>query len=129
MSLFDVSLGPSGAGMCVNTVWIDGIVRANGISHTASPGDDRRIIRQKETAILGPVAVRIDRNVCDRQVLPDEKRRIGEATVQCSESAGSGSAFPRDHVPVALEPSSQRPEAQRADDASCCALFEEQPLH
>src|SRR5580704_14450121 len=42
----------SRAGVWVNTVWIDRIVGTDGISHAATPSDDRRIIRQKEPAIL-----------------------------------------------------------------------------
>src|SRR5260221_12564237 len=95
---------------------MDGGIGTDVVAHSATPGDDRLIVRQREAAILRSMAVGIDRDIGDREIVSNEKRSIGEATVHCGERTGSGFALCRNHALISLEPSGQGPEAERADD-------------
>src|SRR5258708_5462559 len=97
-------------------VRIDRIAGADGGSHPASPDAHRRIIPPAQTAVLTPVAVSVGCDIRDREVAPDEKPRVCKAAVHRRERAGTSLALRSDETLVALEPSGQSPEAQRAND-------------
>lgn len=115
--------------MRVDAVGMDGVAGSDGIAHAIGPGGERRIVRERKAAILGTMAVGIDGDVGDGEASAGEERRLAKAAVQGGERAGSGFALAGNHGLVAIEPSGQAPEAQRADDRLDIVLFEEQPLH
>jgi len=63
---------------------VDRVIWAEHLAHTSEPGRDRRIIRERQIAILSAMAIGVNRNILDGEIVGDQERGIDQAALHLS---------------------------------------------
>jgi D-amino-acid dehydrogenase len=57
---------------------VDRVIWTEHLTHTSEPGHDHRIIRERQIAILSAMAIGVNRNIRDGEIVGDQERGIDD---------------------------------------------------